>query len=114
MRTVTGGSDKDFKKAHRSSYEAAHQASIKMFDCIRDYARGNPLSEKKVASSADGHQMKPRIRVAFKGMFGQGREAVASALLGPEGVAVKNMIVRMEDRTPIKIGGTRPRKARRL
>lgn len=97
MPTITGGSNKDFKKSHRSSYEAAHQASIKMFTAIKEMSQGQH-----------------RITVAFKGMFGQGREAVAAALAGPEGVDIKGMVTRVEDRTPIKIGGTRARKPRRL
>ncbi len=54
------------------------------------------------------------ITVAFKGMFGQGREAVAAALAGPEGEEIRGRMVRVEDRTPIKIGGTRAPKPRRL
>lgn len=54
------------------------------------------------------------VRVAFKGLVGQGRDAVSSAIAGPEGAELRNIITRVEDRTPIKIGGTRARKPRRL
>ncbi|KAI5454178.1 hypothetical protein NCC49_004243 [Naganishia albida] len=99
MRTITAGTDKDFKKSNRSSYEAAHQAALKMFGAIKEQA-GRPLNTRMV--------------VAFKGMFGQGREAVSAALLGPEGSDIRRLVVRVEDRTPIKIGGTRAKRPRRL
>lgn len=54
------------------------------------------------------------IRVAFKGLFGFGRDAAATALGGPEGADIRNIITRIEDRTPIKIGGTRARRRRRV
>jgi ribosomal protein S11 len=95
FRTITGGIDKDFKKAHRSSYEAAHQAALKVFKAIEEHGQS-------------------RIRVAFNGIFGQGREAVAAALAGPEGARIRTRVVKVEDRTPIKIGGTRAKKPRRL
>lgn len=57
---------------------------------------------------------KVRMRVAFKGMFGQGREAVATALGGNEGGEIRGLIGRVEDRTPYVITGTRPRKRRRI
>ncbi len=88
-----------------------------MFDSILSYARGTEVNEKgkkDTAAKNDPYRSTPKIRVAFKGMFGQGREAVAAALVGPEGLGIKPLIYRVEDRTPIKIGGTRPRKARRL
>ncbi|KAJ9104561.1 hypothetical protein QFC21_002059 [Naganishia friedmannii] len=99
MRTVTGGTDKDFKKSNRSSYEAAHQAALKMFAAIKENT---------------GKAVNTRMVVAFKGMFGQGREAVSAALLGPEGSDIRRLVVRVEDRTPIKIGGTRAKRPRRL
>ena len=95
FRTITGGIDKDFKKAHRSSYEAAHQAALKVFKAIEEHGKST-------------------IRVAFNGIFGQGREAVAAALAGPEGIRIRPRVVKVEDRTPIKIGGTRAKKPRRL
>ena len=47
--------------------------------------------------------------VAFKGILGTGRDAVAAAISGPEGQEFRSLIVRLEDRTPVKIGGDRPR-----
>ncbi|WVR07657.1 hypothetical protein IAU60_004699 [Kwoniella sp. DSM 27419] len=100
--TVSGGSDRVFKNSQRSSYEAATQAATKMIDKI-------------VAWNASlNSDQRPRIRVAFNGMFGMGREAVSAALSGPEGQEMRSLIMRVEDRTRIKIGGTRAPKPRRL
>ena len=98
--TITGGTGKTFKKSNRNSYEAAHQASLKMISRIVEYSRDA------------GERV--RIRVAFKGMFGNGRDAVATALGGNEGTEVRGLIARVEDRTPLVISGTRARKQRRI
>ncbi|CAD6589054.1 MAG: hypothetical protein TREMPRED_005245 [Tremellales sp. Tagirdzhanova-0007] len=98
--TITGGTGKVFKKSNRNSYEAAHQASLKMISRIVEYSRDA------------GERI--RMRVAFKGMFGNGREAVSNALGGNEGTEVRGLIARVEDRTPLVISGTRSRKRRRI
>jgi len=90
---ITGGTGGTFKKSNRSTYEAAHQAALKMFERILAYSR-----EHKV-----------QVCVAFKGILGTGRDAVAAAISGPEGQEFRSLIVRLEDRTPVKIGGDRPR-----
>jgi small subunit ribosomal protein S11 len=54
-----------------------------------------------------------RFEVLFKG-FGRGREAVYKALMTSEGDDVRPFITRVTDNTPIKIGGTRAKKTRRL
>ena len=46
--------------------------------------------------------------------FGPGREAVTKILLGSEGKALRNRIVRVTDGTRLKFGGTRSKKPRRL
>jgi small subunit ribosomal protein S11 len=53
------------------------------------------------------------LHLIFKG-FGQGRDAMAKALMTAEGKEVKDLIVRITDKTPIKVGGTRAKKKRRL
>ena len=100
--TITGGSHKTFKKAGRASFESAHQATVKVISKIIDFAAERPRSAEI------------SLRVAFRGVFGQGREAVAAALGGPDGNEMRRLIKRLEDRTPLKIGGTRARKPRRL
>ncbi|WWC64571.1 uncharacterized protein I303_107182 [Kwoniella dejecticola CBS 10117] len=100
--SVSGGSDKAFKNSQRSSYEAATQASIKMFEKILEFHRSQP------------HANRLGLRVSFNGLFGMGREALSSALSGPEGQEIRSLIVRVEDKTKVKIGGTRAPKPRRL
>lgn len=53
------------------------------------------------------------IEVVFKG-FGQGKQAFFAALTSSEGNVVRPLISRLTDRTAIKIGGERSKKARRL
>jgi small subunit ribosomal protein S11 len=53
------------------------------------------------------------LEVFFKG-FGQGRDALQKALATSEGDAVRPLVITVTDRTPIKIGGTRAKKMRRL
>lgn len=95
---VSGGTCK-FKNAQRASYEAGYQACVAMFGRIK-----KEIEEKKV-------DMKLEILFSGKGM---GREALQKALLTSEGDAVRGLVWRVTDRTPIKIGGTRAKKARRL
>jgi small subunit ribosomal protein S11 len=93
---LSGGSC-GFKKAQRASYEAGYQCAVRMFQRIEDIAKQDPI----------------HIDLFFKG-FGQGREALQKALLSSEGENVRNLINTVTDRTPLKIGGTRAKKARRL
>ena len=44
----------------------------------------------------------------------RGREAVFRALQASEGESVRQMVLAMTDKTPIKIGGVRPKKRRML
>lgn len=92
----SGGSC-DFKKAHRASYEAGYQCAIRMFQRIEDIAKQDIIL----------------IDLFLKG-FGQGREALQKALLSSEGENVRNLIYTVTDKTPLKIGGTRAKKTRRL
>lgn len=55
-----------------------------------------------------------KVLLTMRGFGGTGREAVTAALEAPEGQEVSRMIGRVEDRTGIKIGGTRARRPRRL
>ncbi|KAG6880079.1 hypothetical protein C0992_006891 [Termitomyces sp. T32_za158] len=86
-----------FKKVNRSSYEAGYQCAVRMFKNIEE------LRNKK----------RLEIDIYFKG-FGQGRDALQRALMTSEGDKVRELVVSVTDRTPIKIGGTRAKKARRL
>ncbi|KAF7981603.1 hypothetical protein HWV62_32664 [Athelia sp. TMB] len=86
-----------FKHARRGEYEAGYQCAVRIFKRIEE-------------------QMVDRtfhLELLYKG-FGQGRQALDSVLLTSEGETVRPIITRLTDRTPLKIGGTRARKARRL
>ncbi|KAG6890953.1 hypothetical protein C0995_000910 [Termitomyces sp. Mi166 len=86
-----------FKKVNRSGYEAGYQCAVGMFKEIEKIVEKDNLE----------------IDLYFKG-FGQGRDAVHRALLTSEGDKVRGLVMSITDRTPIKIGGTRAKKARRL
>ena len=93
----TGGSC-GFKGVNRSGYEAGYQCAVRAFARVKQLAREVPGA---------------RFEVLFKG-FGQGRDAVFKALMTSEGDDVRPYVLRVTDNTPIKIGGTRARKTRRL
>ncbi|KAJ3741402.1 mitochondrial ribosomal protein subunit S18 [Lentinula detonsa] len=87
-----------FKRGQRASYEAGYQCAVRIFKRIEDTA-----------------QQKGMVRIAlFFNGFGQGREAMQKALMTSEGSNVKGLVEAVGDRTPIKIGGTRSKKMRRL
>jgi small subunit ribosomal protein S11 len=86
-----------FKKGNRASYEAGYQCAVRIFKRIEEEANVVPME----------------VELFFKG-FGQGRDALHRALLTTEGQAVRPLVVTITDRTPIKIGGTRAPKTRRL
>ncbi|KAH7916771.1 mitochondrial ribosomal protein subunit S18 [Hygrophoropsis aurantiaca] len=93
----TGGSV-GFKKGNRAGYEAGYQCAVRSFARIEEeQAKTGPLT----------------LAVKFRG-FGQGREAMTRAFMTSEGDKVRNWVVEIEDRSPIKIGGTRSQKTRRL
>ena len=93
----TGGSC-GFKGVNRSGYEAGYQCAVRAFARVKELAREVPGA---------------RFEFRFRG-FGQGRDAVFKALMTSEGDDVRPFVNRVTDNTPIKIGGTRARKTRRL
>lgn len=105
----TGGSC-GFKGVNRSGYEAGYQCAVRAFARIKQLAE-----EEGSIGAGVGVGLLPRARfeVLFRG-FGQGRDAVFKALMTSEGDDVRPYVVRVTDKTPIKIGGTRARKTRRL
>ena len=86
-----------FKKVQRSGYEAGYQCAVRMFGAIKAEAEKGPIA----------------VTLLFNG-FGQGREATTRALMSPDGEAARSHIVRVTDRTPIPMGGVRPKKKRTL
>lgn len=85
-----------FRKAARGEYEAAFQTSARLFQLIHD---------KKL--------MDKGIEVVMKD-FGKGREAFIAALNGKEGNLIRKNVVRVSDVTPLKFGGVRAPRQRRL
>ncbi|KAI0347476.1 translational machinery component [Trametopsis cervina] len=98
IRTHTGGAC-GFKHVNRSTHEAAHQCAVKMFKTIEE---GILPQEPEMA-----------LHLYMQG-FGKGREAVKQALLGVEGENLRPRVMRLTDKTPIKIGGNRAKKVRRI
>ncbi|CAO3614931.1 unnamed protein product [Cunninghamella blakesleeana] len=89
---TTSGGTAGFKKAQRSGYEAAHQASVQLLE---------KMQTKNLQV--------PNIHIVLKG-FGPGRDAAFKALVAGASWNVR----RITDATPIPFGGCRPKKARRL
>lgn len=94
-----------FKGANKSSYEAGYQCAVRAFKRIEE--------EITTPNFKDGGVSPVTLALKFKG-FGWGREAVQKALMTSEGDNIRSSVMVVEDRTPIKIGGTRAKKARRL
>ncbi|EST07418.1 Ribosomal protein S11 [Kalmanozyma brasiliensis GHG001] len=97
LASASGGSV-GFKKSARSGYEAGYRAAFSMFGKINEFKDAWRIQH---------------LEVLWNG-FGQGREAVYRAMLAGEGQATKNLISKMTDKTPVKIGGVRPKKRRML
>ena len=97
IRTFSGGMY-GFKHVNRSTHEAAHQCAVHAFESVREASVQHPDM---------------RVHLYLSG-FGKGREAVQKALLSTEGERVRDFVLRVTDKTPIKIGGNRAKKARRL
>ncbi|KAG8689556.1 hypothetical protein FRC12_018063 [Ceratobasidium sp. 428] len=92
-----------FKGVGRSGYEAGYQCALRIFDRIAQL--------KKTVNTAHGEL---KIELCLNGMFGQGREAMYRALMTQDGEHVRSLISRVTDTTPIRVGGTRPKKRRIL
>ena len=93
------GGSVGFKKAQRATFEAGHQCAVRVFKLIEEVKAAHPDDT--------------RVHIYFRG-FGPGREATKTALLAAEGENIRDTIKQVIDRTPIKIGGTRAKKMRRL
>lgn len=93
------GGSVGYKKAQRATFEAAHQCAIRIFKLIEEAKAARPDEV--------------RVHIYFRG-FGPGREAIKTALMAPDGDNIRDTIKQLTDRTPIKIGGTRAKKTRRL
>ena len=95
----TSGGHCGFKGAQKASYEAGYQCSVRIF--------------QKISELLDAHGKYITVHILLNGR-GRAREALQKALTSTEGEEVRPYIKRLTDRTPIKVGGTRAQKARRL
>jgi len=103
-----------FKGVNRSGYEAGYQCAVRAFARVKQLVQEEGGGAGVGVGGMGGMGVsRARLEVIFKG-FGQGRDAVSKALMTSEGDDVRPYIVRVTDNTPIKIGGTRARKTRRL
>ncbi|THH33836.1 hypothetical protein EUX98_g358 [Antrodiella citrinella] len=98
VKTFSGGIC-GFKGNRRSSYEAGYMCATKAIEYLQTVKEKDPRSV--------------RVNLYLKG-FGQGRDATHKALLAAEGEVVRKSITSITDKTPMKIGGTRAKKKRRL
>lgn len=87
-----------FRKAGRSSYDAAYQLTA--------------FTLKTMQERGMMHDIK-KLEIVMRG-FGAGREAFTKAILGSEGRNIRDKISAVLDATRLKIGGTRSPKPRRL
>ncbi|KAH3678317.1 hypothetical protein WICMUC_001598 [Wickerhamomyces mucosus] len=85
-----------FRKSARGEYEATFQTAAKMFQLMEDKG-----------------YLDKNIEIVFKN-FGKGREAFIDAIKGKEGNMIRPHVVRLQDDTKLKFGGTRSPKTRRL
>lgn len=98
IATLTGG-NVGFKKGNRSSFEAGYQCAVRTIERV--------AKEKEYTGGAMSIHL-------FLNGWGQGRDAIYRALMAQEGEGMRELITKITDKTPIKIGGTRAMKARRL
>ncbi|KAF9247112.1 mitochondrial ribosomal protein subunit S18 [Melanogaster broomeanus] len=93
----TGGSC-GFKGANRKTHEAGYQCAVRAFKRLEE------LVEEKGPIA---------LSLQFAG-YGKGRDAIQNVFLTSEAEKIRPLVVEVEDRTKIKIGGTRAKKARRI
>ena len=94
--TLTGGK-LGFKKSNRNGYEAGYQCAVGIIGAM----------EKELERVNYDWEL-------YLNGFGQGRDAMLTALTTAVGDKVKGKLRRVTDRTPLKIGGTRGQKTRRV
>lgn len=95
--TLSGGK-LGFKKSNRNGYEAGYQCAVGIIQAM-----------ETEMSRLDKFEWQ-----LYLNGFGQGRDAMLTAITTAVGEKVQDKLKRVTDRTPIKIGGTRGKKARRV
>ena len=94
--TLSGGKV-GFKKSNRNGYEAGYQCAVGIIGALEREMERADLQWQLMLNG-----------------FGQGRDAMLTALTTSVGENVRGRLKRVTDRTPIKIGGTRGQKKRRI
>ena len=94
--TLSGGK-LGFKKSNRNGYEAGYQCAVGIIAAMDAQLEHTDFDWKLNLNG-----------------FGQGRDAMLTALATAVGDKVKGKLRRVTDRTPLKIGGTRGQKTRRV
>ena len=97
IRTVSAGA-LGFKGVNRRSFEAGYQCATSAFKVLEEALAGDKDAKWQL----------------YLNGFGPGREAIQKAITASEGHGLKRRLVRVIDKTPIKIGGTRSKKMKRL
>ncbi|KAM5534851.1 hypothetical protein V8D89_010709 [Ganoderma adspersum] len=94
--TLSGGK-LGFKKSNRNGYEAGYQCAVGIIAAMDAHLDHTDFDWKLNLNG-----------------FGQGRDAMLTALTTAVGAKVKPRLKRITDKTPLKIGGTRGMKTRRV
>lgn len=100
-RGSTSAGQCGFKNSAEGSYEAGYQCAVKILDVLKaeiERRRG---------------EVEVTVDVMLNG-YGQGRGALIKALSMAEGDGVRDAVIRVTDKTPIRVGGVRLQKKRRL
>ncbi|KAH8113349.1 hypothetical protein DFH11DRAFT_337639 [Phellopilus nigrolimitatus] len=87
-----------FRNVGEGTYEAGYQCALRIFDRIR--------------AEVQARREDVKLEIFING-FGQSRMALLKALSMSEGEGVRDVVTRLTDKTPIRIGGVRLQKKRR-
>lgn len=87
-----------FRKSQRGSYDAGFQLMSYLLSRIQQQGLMGKIQ---------------KLELCLRG-FGQGRDAVLKVMMGTEGTRLKEAVVRIVDKTRLKIGGNRSPSPRRL
>lgn len=101
-----------FRHTKQGEYEAGFQTTARMFALINERGYFKNAQKSYNRSRSFGQQ-----GVGLEIMlceFGKGRDAFINVLNGSEGNNIRRHVTRVTDNTRIKIGGSRPPRARRV
>ncbi len=96
----SSGGECGFRGTRGSTPEAAYAAAVKIIAVVSAKYH-NEESEKFLVD-------------LYLSGFGHGRVTFIQTLAAPEGETIRHLLSTVTDKTPIKIGGTRAKKARRI